>query len=113
MRWSRGVAEVEIGDKLLHDCFGLDVSGGGSDGVRDCIAWHRKGDSIVRPGIPLSYGLSTRTVQEGHCSTEKCPDSLPDRGVGALDMDSGSIRGLEADFPEAAVVSGQSRFHGT
>jgi hypothetical protein len=54
MRWNRGVAEVEIGDKLLHGCFGLDVSGSGSDRVRDGIAWRRKGDSIVRPGIPLS-----------------------------------------------------------
>jgi hypothetical protein len=38
MRWNRGVAEVEIGDMLLHRYFGLDVSGRGSDRVRDCIA---------------------------------------------------------------------------
>ena len=111
MRWKSGVADIEIGDKLLLGGFDLDVSGSGTDRLLYLIACHSKGNSIVGPGIPLSYGLSTRAVQQGHSSTQECADSLPARGARAVDMGSRSLPGLEADFPDAPIESGQPRFH--
>src|SRR5580700_9847395 len=111
MRWNGGVADVEIGGKLLRGGFDLDVSGIGTDRVRDFIACHCQGNSIVGPEIPLSYGLSTRAVREGHSSTQKCADSLPARGARAVDVGSRSLPGLEADFSDAPIESGQPGFH--
>jgi len=105
MGWSRGVLWIEIGDVLLCAFFRLDDSGAGPDRVGVFSAQHRKGDSAVRPGIPLSYGLSPGAVPERHPSAETHPDSIPNRRAGTLDMGSGSLSGLAADFAFVAIES--------
>jgi len=101
--WSRGVLQINDYCQMVFRGINLDLPGGGPVGIRSWTPFADPDDGFARPRVSLSHWLFFAPVPGRYPSIEKGLGSLSDPGAWALDVGSGAVARLEADFAAPAT----------